>query len=289
MNVFVLGGTGLIGGGVVRELVRHGHRVDALSRSPASDRRLEALGARPVRGDMRKPGGWCDAIHEQSAVVQVAATFDDDMGAVDGRVLDALERIARERQEPLRIIYTGGCWLFGATGEEVADEARSFAPIPPFAWMVDHARRLVESDAFDAAVLHPAMVYARGEGAFGRFVAAARENRPITIWGSPDTRWPLVHRDDLAVAYRLVLEAGARGHYNVAAEDGVRVGRIAHEIARRAGSTAGTRVLSATEALAEHGSEAIGPMLDQRMMAWKLRNAVGWSPRHADFRRSELL
>ena len=289
MDIFVLGGTGLIGRGVVRELVHHGHRVDALSRSPASDRVLRALGARPVRGDMREPGVWCERIGERSAVVQVAATFDDDMAAVDALVLDALEGVADQRSRPLRIIYTGGCWLYGATGDKVADEARTFAPIPAFAWMVDHARRLTESDAFDAAILHPAMVYAKREGAFDRFIAATRENRPIPIWGSPETRWPLVHRDDLAVAYRLALEAGLMGHYNVAAEDGVRIERIAKEIACRTGSTAGITVRTIDEAVAEHGSWAVGPTLDQRMTAAKLREAAGWPPRHASFENAELL
>ena len=289
MDIFVLGGTGLIGRGVVRELVHHGHRVDALSRSPVSDTCLRALGARPVRGDMRDPEAWCERIGERSAVVQVAATFEDDMAAVDALVLDALEGVADQRSRPLRIVYTGGCWLYGTTGEEVADESRLFAPIPAFAWMVDHARRLMESDAFDAAILHPAMVYAKGEGAFDRFIAAARENRSTPIWGSPETRWPLVHRDDLAVAYRLALEAGLMGHYNAAAEDGVRVGRIADEIARRTGSTAGITVRTVDEVVAEHGSWAIGPTLDQRITAAKLREAAGWTPRHARFENAELL
>ena len=288
LNVFILGGTGLIGRGVVRELVAHGHPVNALSRSPASDKALEDLGARAVRGDMRAPEEWRNHPKDADAVVQVAATFDDDMGAVDAAVIDALEAGASERSEPLQVVYTGGCWLYGATGDEVADEARPFAPIPAFDWMVHHAKRLMANDALAVAVLHPAMVYAKGQGVFDRFVDAAREHRPIPIWGAAGTRWPLVHRDDLAVAYRLVLEAGLTGHYNVSAEVGVPVSRIAAVIADRAQSTSGIEVRSAVEVVAEHGDWAVGPTLDQQMASAALRRAVGWTPRFSAFEDAEL-
>ncbi|MFQ6550642.1 NAD-dependent epimerase/dehydratase family protein [Aestuariibius sp. 2305UL40-4] len=288
LNVFVLGGTGLIGRGVVRELTGNGHTVIALSRSPASDKVLQALGARPVRGDMREPAGWRRHLNDADAFVQVAATFGDDMGAVDAVVIDALEEAASKRSEPLQVVYTGGCWLYGATGDEVADEERPFSPIPAFAWMVNHAERLAANDALRVAVIHPAMVYATGKGVFERFVDAARDRRPIQIWGAAETRWPLVHRDDLAVACRLVLEAGLTGHYNASAEVGVPVSRIAAVIAERARSTAGIEVRARKAVVAEHGDWAVGSTLDQRMSSERLRRTVGWVPRFIAFEGAQL-
>ncbi|MEM8663438.1 MAG: NAD-dependent epimerase/dehydratase family protein [Pseudomonadota bacterium] len=289
LKVFILGGTGLIGSGVIRELVGHGHVVTALSRSPASDDRLRALGACPVRGDMREPDGWRGHLNSEDAVVHVAATFGDDMGAVDAAVIDALERVAPGRTEPLKVVYTGGCWLYGATGDEIADEGRPFAPIPAFAWMVEHARRLMANRELRTAVVHPAIVYAKGLGGFEHFIAAARKGEPIPVWGAPATRWPLVHQEDLAVAYRLALETRVRGHYNASAEIGVPVERIVAEIARRTGSSAGFTVRSAGDVIAEHGSWALGPMLDQQMTSAKLREAVDWNPTYADFAETELI
>ncbi|MBY6138772.1 NAD-dependent epimerase/dehydratase family protein [Leisingera daeponensis] len=54
MNILILGGTGTIGTAVTQELLRHGHDVTGLSRSDASDRKLEAMGARPLREDLAR-------------------------------------------------------------------------------------------------------------------------------------------------------------------------------------------------------------------------------------------
>ena len=50
MQVFITGGTGLIGTAVVAELLGHGHTVPALARSDASARAAEAAGAAVLRG-----------------------------------------------------------------------------------------------------------------------------------------------------------------------------------------------------------------------------------------------
>jgi uncharacterized protein YbjT (DUF2867 family) len=52
MRLLVLGGSGFLGGYVLREAARAGHRVLALSRSPAAARAVTALGAEPLTGDL---------------------------------------------------------------------------------------------------------------------------------------------------------------------------------------------------------------------------------------------
>ena len=51
MRVLVLGGPGLIGVAVIRDLIKHCHKVLALSRSTRSVAILKALGASPLRRD----------------------------------------------------------------------------------------------------------------------------------------------------------------------------------------------------------------------------------------------
>jgi uncharacterized protein YbjT (DUF2867 family) len=48
MRVLVFGGTGSIGGPIVRELIRWGHDVVALARSDASAKKVAELGALPM-------------------------------------------------------------------------------------------------------------------------------------------------------------------------------------------------------------------------------------------------
>ena len=97
------------------------------------------------------------------------------------------------------------------------------------------------------------------------------------------TRWPLVHRDDLAVAYRLALEAGEPGQsYNVAAQSGVAVGDIVSRLMTRFDLRIPPQVRSVDDVVAEHGDWAVGPTLDQRMSGRKIRDRLGWTPRNMD-------
>ena len=51
-KVFVTGGSGLVGGALVKRLVERGDEVTALARSDEAAAKLEAAGARTVRGDV---------------------------------------------------------------------------------------------------------------------------------------------------------------------------------------------------------------------------------------------
>ena len=52
MKLLVVGGSGFLGGYVLREAVRRGHQVLALARSPAAADTVEGNGARPIAGDL---------------------------------------------------------------------------------------------------------------------------------------------------------------------------------------------------------------------------------------------
>lgn len=283
-RIFVLGGTGSIGAAVVAELVRRGHQVTGLARSEASAQRLSAMGAQSIAGDIAAPAGWVERLPPVDAVVHAAADFASDMGAVETRLLDALLPALGGMQPKPRFVYTGGCWLYGGTGDRVADETTPFDPLPEFAWMVPNLDRVLASEDVDGVVVHPAMVYAGQDGVFRRFAGDARAGRPIRVVGGPAVRWPLVHRDDLAQLYASALERGARGEsYCGASVDGIAVGKIAAAFARRHGrAEAGLRFIGAGDAARELGEWARGLALDQQMSSAKARRVLGWRPLHCD-------
>ncbi|KIC21690.1 NAD-dependent epimerase/dehydratase family protein [Leisingera sp. ANG-Vp] len=289
MKVLILGGTGSIGTAVTQELIRRGHDVTGLSRSESSDRKLIAMGARPLRGDLRFPGDWAREAAAMDGLIQLAATFDEDMGQADTAAITAILRQAALHPERLRLIYTGGCWLYGATGRRVADETTPMRPIKPFAWMQKNANAVLASSAVSAAVIHPAMVYHQNGGVFDRYLQAARNAKPFEIWGSIATRWPLVQREDLARAYCLLLEnPQLSGHFNASAEAGVQVADITGEIARRHGHDGSYVVRSLKHALIKYGDWAEGPTLDQQMGSDKLRRLTGWQPQFPSFREAQF-
>ena len=71
MNVFITGGTGLIGSAVVAELLSHGHDVVGLARSERSAETLRSVGAVPHAGDL----GDLEALRSGAAQADGASTW----------------------------------------------------------------------------------------------------------------------------------------------------------------------------------------------------------------------
>lgn len=284
MRVLVLGGTGFIGTAVVREVIRRGHDVVALARSERSERKVRDFGATPIAGDIGSPERWTAMLPPLDAVIHMACDFDSAMDEIERRLLDSLlPHLAAQPRQP-RFIYTGGCWLYGATGDDVATEDTPFCPLPAFAWMVPHLRRVLDTEGIDSVIIHPAMVYQAGDGVFRRFADDAVERDAIRVVGSEAVRWPLVHRDDLANLYVLALESNvSRASYIGAAIGGFPVGRIARAMARRFGTShQDPQIISAEAIAAELGPWATGYAFDQQLSGDKARRDLGWQPQHLD-------
>jgi nucleoside-diphosphate-sugar epimerase len=285
LRVLVLGGTGTIGGPVLRRLVRSGHEVVALARSAASAARARTGGASLVlAGDIGRPSDWLGRLPAVDAVVHMACDFAGAMAAVERRLLDGLLPRLADRPGRVRFIYTGGCWLFGTTGPDAADEDAPMRPLPAFAWMVPHARRILSDPSVEGVVVHPGMVYGdEAGGVFRRFAAEAARDGSCRVVGDEGVCWPLVHAEDLADLYRLALERAPAGtSYLGVAVEGMPVGRIARAAMRRFGHhAAAPRVVTADAIAAELGEWARGYGMDQRLSGARARD-LGWRPAHLD-------
>ncbi|MBF0171429.1 MAG: NAD(P)H-binding protein [Nitrospinae bacterium] len=73
MRVFVTGGSGFVGGYVIRELLARGHEVRCLVR-PGAERRLPS-GATPAPGDLFDPHGWRQALEGCDAVIHLVGVI----------------------------------------------------------------------------------------------------------------------------------------------------------------------------------------------------------------------
>lgn len=72
-SVFLTGGSGFLGGHLLRELREAGHEVRAMSRRAESDAALAALGATPVRADLSDATALTQALAGCEAVFHAAA------------------------------------------------------------------------------------------------------------------------------------------------------------------------------------------------------------------------
>jgi nucleoside-diphosphate-sugar epimerase len=238
----------------------------------------------PIEGDIEFPDGWIAALPQIDAVIHMACDFKTAMARIDRKLLDALLPALAAQHTRVRLIYTGGCWLFGAGGDDLVTEQTPFRPLPAFAWMVQSVERVLAFAQIDGIVIHPAMVYEPTAGVFLRFFTEAADRDRVRVVGSEAVRWPLVHSEDLADLYVSALErAPAGSSYIGAPVEGLAVGRIARAFADRFNTPNRVPEEVAPDAIAaELGEWARGYAWDQRLSGAKARRELGWQPRHLD-------
>src|SRR3974390_975271 len=171
LRVLVLGGTGSIGASVGRALRSRRNGGLGPARPGSSADRLSSLGAQPVRGDIRWPDEWANVVESVDAVVQVVGDFTADADSIGRNLISTiLRRLEARRSGPApAYIYTGGCWLYGATGDCVATEDSPLNAPAEWAWSIDHLRMVLAALQVRGIVIHPAMVYERDGGVLAPF------------------------------------------------------------------------------------------------------------------------
>lgn len=284
MKVFVTGATGYVGNAVARAFRNAGHRVHGLARSDDKARRLAAEEILPVVGDLAEPASWRDAAADADALVHCASESSAQAVARDRAVIDAFVDLGRAGGRRRAILYTSGVWVYGSPGGRIVDEETPPEPIPLVAWRVEHERRVLEaaSAALRTVVLRPGCVYGRSGSLTGLWFRSAAAGA-VEVVGDGSNHWALVHLDDLGDAYVRAAERDFAGLVDVADGRRHRVGDLAAAAARAAGSTAPPRHLTAAEATARYGGLAQGLLTDCHLAVRRVRDQLGWRPRHPGF------
>jgi uncharacterized protein YbjT (DUF2867 family) len=85
--ILVAGGTGMLGGAIVRNLIERGERVRALVRTPSAEETMLEAGVEPVRGDVKDPESLERASRGVSTVISTANSMarggEDNIETVD--------------------------------------------------------------------------------------------------------------------------------------------------------------------------------------------------------------
>jgi nucleoside-diphosphate-sugar epimerase len=282
-RIFITGATGYVGSAIAARMARAEHEVYGLTRIADRARALEAVGVKPVVGDLGDPEPWIGILQNCDAVVHAA--FDAETGASD-QDYHALEafRVAALDGRVRRVLYTSGIWVHGQGGDKPLDESSPLKPLELVQWRVAHEEIAIDLSAHDVAtvILRPGMVYGEGRGILGGWFAEANEKKSLTYPGDGSQHWAMVHRDDLADAYLLALEHGAAGErYLLADESRSTVRQLAEAAAAAAGVPA--KPWPADEVVAALGLYGKALLNDAQVTAAKARRELGWVPRHSSF------
>jgi nucleoside-diphosphate-sugar epimerase len=280
MRVFVTGGTGYIGRGVVQHLVSAGHSVTGLVRAEERVPVLARFGAGAVVGNIRRPETYAAAAADSDAVVHLGFEAGEHAAAADRTAVDTLLGAARAGHGPRTLLYTSGCLVLGKAGAAPAYEDGSTAGARFNAWRPAHEERVLAaaSPELATAVVRPGWVYGGDRGAVAEYFATALDEGKTAYIGDGQNRMPLVHRDDLAELYRLVLERRAGGVFHAIDQGQGRVLDQATAASRAAGRGGATRSIPLEEARKTLGPWADAYCLDQ-WLGSRRAEALGWKAR----------
>jgi len=198
MQVFITGGTGLIGSAVVRELLDNGHAVLGLARSDASEATLKAAGADAVRGGLADLDVLRAGAAKSDGVIHLA--FSNDFSspealaagiAEESAALAAMGEELVGSNRPL-VAVSGTPWIPGRASTE-ADPLPIEGPVGGRGRSVMAALALAERGVRSAAVRMPRTVHNQGDGGFaGLLTQIARQTGVSGYPGDGTQRWPAV-------------------------------------------------------------------------------------------------
>jgi nucleoside-diphosphate-sugar epimerase len=220
-SAFVTGGSGFIGGALIRRLVAGGGRVKALARSDRSAAAVADLGAVPAHGDlddvaaMTAAADGCDvAFHLAARVAQWGKREDFLQANVDG-TRNALE--ACRAAGVGRFVHCGTEAAILA-GEPVvnADETAPLRPDSPALYSATKAEaeavvRGASTDGFETVVLRPRFVWGVGDTTLLPEIIAATEAGRWAWVGGGTHRTSTTHVDNVVEGLLVAAERGRPG------------------------------------------------------------------------------
>jgi nucleoside-diphosphate-sugar epimerase len=203
MKALVTGGTGFVGGHLVRALRDRGDQVTALVRSPGKAESLKSLGVQLVAGDLNNPGALADAVKEQDVIYHVAglvaARSEDEFLQVnrDGtrHLLEAATAAGFPRLVLVSSAAAGGPSRFGVplTGSEPSH------PVTAYGRSKLAGEAVVQASSLPWVILRPPAVYGPGDREVLKVFKIARAGI-APVFGGGHQELSLVYGPDLGEA-----------------------------------------------------------------------------------------
>jgi len=238
MKVFVAGASGALGRQLIPQLVRNGHEVAGMTRTPAKQDLIRSLGAQPTVADALVPEEVARAVAEAEPEVIVhqltalSGAFDlrhfERTFAMTNRLrsegTDHLLAAARAAGTRRFVAQSFAGWPYARIGGPVKSEGDPLDPNPPAAVRTTMEAILhlegavLGAEGIEGLALRYGGFYgpgtSLGDNPPGEQTEAVRKRR-FPIVGSGAGIWSLVHIEDAAAATLAAVERGAPGLYNV--------------------------------------------------------------------------
>jgi len=227
MNLLIFGGSGFLGGELVRQATASGHTVAATFASRPGDQ----AGATWLRTDLRNPGEVEATVGEvrPTAVVNTAYRKSDWATTADGAVRGAMAATGRGA----RLVHVSSDAVF--SGARVRyDESAAPDPTTPYGAAKAAAETAIRLLAPTAVIARTSLIIGDGGSGHESLVHDLSTGRRDGVLFTDDVRCP-VHVSDLAAALLELAWSDHTGVRHVAGADAVSRHELGVLIARRDG------------------------------------------------------
>lgn len=297
MNIFVTGGTGVLGQPTIRLLVARGHRVTALVRNAERAQLVTNVGATPLEGDLFDVNFIRDAVRDADSVLHLATAIPKKAapGANDWALNDQIRREgtknlldAAQQHKLHSFVVQSIAFLYGNTRGEWKREED---PLPR-----KIARNLKSAAEMEANVLaeyqinNTPVVILRGALFYSpaaystRAMLDAIRHRRFPIIGSGEQYWHWIYVDDMARAVVLAAEHPAPGEiFNVADDWAFHARDGLNYIAAQLNAPAPFK-MSVLLARILAGGTASFLAQSARYRTDKIKKMLGWAPKYPTYR-----
>ncbi len=255
MKVFVTGGTGFIGGAVVRQLRARGDEVVALVRTPAKATQLEELGCTLVRGDLNDERAIRAGMEGVDAVIHAAAVYEVGIPASQRQSMreanvGGTERVlgAALEAKVAKVVYVSTVGIFGNTNGQIVDESYEhqgefLSEYEKTKWEAHQVAKRLIGEGLPCVIVQPGGVYGPGdESSIGQLLNQFLEGK-MPLIPFPELGMCLTHVEDIAGGIILALDKGVAGETYVISGPVTTVREAIGVVAAQTGKKAPKRAL----------------------------------------------
>ncbi len=239
MKAFVTGGTGFIGGHVIRKLLERGYQVTALVRSDKDAAAMQALGVSPTIGDILERESMRAGMQDSDVVFHLAGWYKiGDPNPAKGERINVngtrnVLELAYELEIP-KIIYTSTVAVFGDTRGQLVNENYIMAEEPFISqydrtkWLAHYAIALplIEKGA-PIIIVMPGGVYGPGDLSLVGELMRRFYLGQFPILPGSDFKYTYAHVEDVAEGHILAAEKGKPGESYILAGQAISLGDLA--------------------------------------------------------------
>jgi len=214
-TVFITGGTGFLGGVLIKKLSEQGLQIKALVRNPQKGEKIAHLaGVELVHGDLTTDTAWMNnALAEVDVVFHVAAALGGDMAEQTTINVDATRALALASAKAGvgRFVHVSSIAVYGYPYATLITEDAPLTKPIPYIYAVTKGQgetaliEIANSHNLPYTIIRPGMIYGANSQTWTKFAFKLAKRNPLIFIGNGKGKAAPIYVDD--VVELLILSA----------------------------------------------------------------------------------